>query len=185
MLNSERFQQAVECIDACHRQDPRNQALDHAGTVSRWVKRLRPDPSEALVLAARAQHIRRWEIPRDSYPANRAGYLRWRAKLMDFHAAETAAILEQCGYSTETVERVRALMRKVDLEDAETQALEDALCLTFMERQLAEFASRHHEPKLERILRKTWAKMSPAGREAALGLELDPAIRDLLKRSLR
>lgn len=176
---------AMQRIDSRHREDPKELALDHAMTVYRWVMALRPQASDALRVAARAQHIRRWQVPRDSYPRDRAGYLRWRSDLLRFHAAETAGILEDCGFGVEFVERVAILLRKEKLaEDAETRTLEDALCLAFMERQLADFAARQPEAKLRRILRKTWAKMSPDGRAAALRLPLPEPIGELLSRSV-
>ncbi|MCP5094775.1 MAG: DUF4202 domain-containing protein [Chloroflexi bacterium] len=50
--------------------------------------------SEALQIAARTLHIRRWEIPRESYPRNRTGYLKWRTNLKYFHANKTAEIMQ-------------------------------------------------------------------------------------------
>lgn len=180
-----RFAAAAERLDARHREAPGSEELEYAHAVTRWVEHLQGDPSPALALAARAQHLGRWRIPRDTYPPNRPGYLRWRADLQTYHAEQTAEILRACGYDDTFVERVEALMRKLGLgDDPETQALEDALCLAFLERQLAEFSTRHAEPKLQRILRKTWQKMSPAGREAALALDLPQPVRDLVLRSV-
>lgn len=179
------LQAALDRIDACNREDPDGLAYDHAMAVSDWVSRLRPDASPALRVAARAQHIRRWQVPRDSYSRNRPGYLRWRSDLQAFHADQAAAVLVDCGFENHFVQRVRSLVQKEGLEgDAETRTLEDALCLAFMERQLAEFSTRHPEAKMQRILRKTWHKMSPAGRQAALRLDLPDPVRALLQRSL-
>lgn len=183
--DAKRFAAAAARFAHYHGQDPRGESLAHAGRISHWVETLSPDAGQALRLAARAQHIGRWRIPRDSYPPDRSGYLRWRRDLQGFHAEEAADILADCGYPREMIDRVGALLRKRNLRsDAECQVLEDALCLTFVERQLAGFSARHGEAKLQRIIRKTWQKMSPAGREAALGLELDAAVRALLERSL-
>lgn len=180
-----RFADAARRLDARHREDPDGEEFGHARAVTRWIEWLRPDPSPALALAARAQHLGRWRIPRDSYPANRPGYLRWRADLQVYHADQTAEILRDCGYGETFIARVGALMRKQGLaDDPETQALEDGLCLAFMERQLAGFSTRHAEPKIQRILKRTWQKMSPAGREAALSLDLPGPVRSLLMRSI-
>lgn len=182
---SERYQQAVERIDRYNQQDPNRREHPHALAVVAWIRTLRPDAPEALLLAGRMQHIGRWRIPRDSYPRNRTGYLRWREDLQAFHADEAADILAACSYPQPFIERVRAIVRKDDLAgDPDTQTIEDALCLVFMERQLEDFQRQHDDAKLQRIIRKTWAKMSPAGREAALGLALPDAVRDLLSRSL-
>ena len=186
MANADpRFAAAARRLEARHREAPDDEELGYARAVTRWVERLRPDPSPALALAARAQHLGRWRVPRDTYPANRPGYLRWRADLQVFHADQTADILRDCGFEDAFVERVGALMRKEGLgDDPETQALEDALCLAFMERQLAAFSTRHAEPKMQRILEKTWQKMSPAARELALTLELPERVRSLVMRSV-
>lgn len=180
-----RFQRAVEDIDAYHRQDPNGREHSHATRVLEWILTLRPDASEALRLAGRAQHIGRWRIPRDRYPRDRPGYLRWRKDLQAFHADEAGAILAACGYEPAFVGRVRDIIRKRNLRsDPEIQTVEDALCLVFMERQLAGFQQQHDEAKLQRIIRRTWSKMSPEGQQAALGLPLPPEVRDLLRRSL-
>lgn len=39
------------------------------------------EPSPALLLAARCQHLNRFATPRASYPEGKAGYLKWRASI--------------------------------------------------------------------------------------------------------
>ena len=95
-----RFDRAIAAIDAANAESPTGVELDHAVRVTDWVRRLRPDASEALLLAARAHHIRRWTVPRDSYPDGRSGYLRWRRDLHEVHAREVATILEAEGYES-------------------------------------------------------------------------------------
>lgn len=56
-------------------------------------------PSEGLALASHCQHLRRWEIPRSSYPEGLSGYKSWRFQLNKFHTAESFKILQTCGYS--------------------------------------------------------------------------------------
>ena len=178
-----RLKQAFERIDARHRQDPGGESLDHARTVAAWVDRLRPDASPALKLAARAAHLDRWRVPRQSYPSGRSGYLRWRADLAALHAEETAGLLRASGCEDQLVQRVSAIVRKENLaDDPETQTFEDALCLAFMTRQLADFSERQPPAKVARILEKTWRKMSAAGQHAALSLELPEPVRSLLPR---
>src|SRR5205823_865318 len=127
--------------------------------------------SEALRLAARSQHIRRWTMPRSQYPMTRAGYYQWRTMLGRFHAEEAGRILRDVGYDEATIGRVQSLLRKERLKsDPETQTLEDVICLVFLENEYVEFAGRHEDTKVIDILRKTWRKMSPRGREAALAL---------------
>src|ERR1039458_6909416 len=170
-MAGERFARAIAAIDAANRDDPtrilvrgqiRPKELAHAELVTEWVGRLRPDPSEALLLAARAHHLRRWTAPRASYPEGRAGYLRWRRDLSQRQAADVGALLDEAGYDELTIERVQAIMRKRDLaSDPDVQALEDALCLVFLETQCDDLASRLDRPHMVEVLRKSMVKMSP------------------------
>ncbi|HEX7038401.1 MAG TPA: DUF4202 domain-containing protein [Pseudomonadales bacterium] len=180
-----RYRQAAAAIDARNDEDPTGREPQHARDVLRWIDVLAPQASVALRLAGRAQHMGRWRIPRGRYPEGRAGYLRWRRDLAAFHAEETARLLTGCGYPAGFVDRVARLVRKEDLAgDPEAQTLEDALCLVFIERDLDGFRRRHDDTKLERILRRTWAKMSPAARREALALPLSEPVRELLARSV-
>jgi hypothetical protein len=154
--------------------------------MSEWLERLEPNASEALRLAVRAQHIRRWTIARSDYPMDRSGYLRWRAALAKLHAETAGRILREAGYDEDTVRRVAALIRKERLKlDPEAQLLEDVACLVFLENYFADFASRHDEIQVVEILRKTWKKMSGRGHAAALALPLAPHARALVERALK
>ena len=130
--------------------------------------RLNPDASEALQLAARSQHITRWRIPRLSYPLTKPGYLAWRANLKQYHAKTAAAILLEVGYDPSTITAVQDLILKKHPADPNAQTLEDALCLVFLEHQLDEFAAKTEDAKTVNALKKSWGKMSEAGRAAAL-----------------
>ena len=131
-----------------------------------WVRELDADASEALLLAAHAHHLRRWAVPRSDYPAGRAGYLRWRADAKKRHAAEVGELLRDAGQDPATVLRVQDLVQKKGLgADAETQTLEDAICITFFETQLISTAEKLDDhDKTVKVLARTLAKMSPAGR---------------------
>ena len=189
-----RFERAIAAIDAANAEDPvtivvrgkaRPKELAHAELLTEWVRRLRPDAGEALLLAARAHHIRRWRSPRTSYPAGRAGYLQWRRDLHGFHASEVAPILEAAGYEQPEVARVQQIVRKERLTlDPDVQTLEDGLCLVFLETQLDELADRVPDDRMVDVLRKSWRKMSAAGREFALGLDLSEGGRSLVARAL-
>lgn len=193
-MDASRFQRAIERIDAVNAEDPntltingerRPKELTHARMLSEWIRRLRPDASEELLLAARAHHIRRWAIARDTFPAGRRGYLRWRTALHGLHAAETGEILSEVGYAPEIVAHVQQLVRKHNLwRDAEVQTLEDGLCLVFLETQLSALRKEHPADKIVDILRKTWAKMSETGRRLALELDLPREDRALVERAL-
>ena len=64
------------------------------------------------------------------------------------------------------------LLKKQLKKDSETQALEDVICLVFLEFYFEPFAAKHTEEKVIDILRKTWRKMSEDGQAAALKLPL-------------
>ncbi len=189
-----RLEAALAAVDAANGDDPhslevrgefRPKELAHAELVTEWVRRLRPEASHALLLAARAHHVRRWEIPRERYPQDRVGYLRWRTELQKFHSNVAAEILRGVGYDDATVTRVQDILRKRDLRrDPEVQAFEDALCLTFLETQLAAFADEHPSEKARTVLVKTLAKMSSAGRRVARELPLSGSARVLLGEAL-
>lgn len=189
-----RFEAAIAAFDAANGEDPNTMVFDgkeypkellYAQQMSRWLDRLVPDASEALKLAARSQHVRRWEIPRGDYTRDRIGYLKWRRDLKHLHARLAGDILAEVGYDEPTIARVQSLLRKEGLKhDRETQQLEDVICLVFLENYFADFSKQHDEAKIIDIIRKTWKKMSPAGHEAALALELPPEARELVERAL-
>ena len=193
MHDDSRLREALALLDGMHREDPSEGAdgpkdilasLDYHRRVGRWVERLAPEASAALRLAAHSQHVRRWSIPRDVYPMTRKGYRDWREALGRFHARTAAEVLERVGYDSQTVARVEQLLRKERLRgDPEAQALEDAACLVFLEVQLEDFSRQHSEEKLLYILRRTWKKMSPAGRDLALQLKLPAGAAALLRKA--
>jgi hypothetical protein len=185
LMISDRFPIAIERFDAANAADPHAAEVVYSRRMTAWLDRLYPDASEPLRLAARAQHIRRWEIPRNTFPMDRAGYHRWRTTLYTFHADAAEKILREVGYDEATIGRVRSLLRKERLKaDPEVQALEDVACLVFLENYFADFAPRHDEEKVILILRRTWAKMSDIGHAAALKLELPIEARRLVERAL-
>ena len=194
MAPSEQFDRAIERFDAANREDPNLEVADgveqpkellYARRMTAGLDRFGPAASEAVRLAARCQHIRRWTIPRTDYPEGRNGYRRWRTDLARFHASTAAAILREVGYDDATVARVESLLRKERLKtDPDVQLLEDVICLVFLEHYLSDFAPKHDEEKLLEVLRKTWPKMSDNGRRAALALDLAPDLRALVARAI-
>ncbi len=187
--------EAIVKFDAANAKDPNKvtnalgnlepKELYHARLMTAWIKRLVPEPSEPLLLAARCQHIRRWEVPRKSFPAGRAGYLKWRQGMRHFHAEKAAEIMAEVGYEDVEIERVNELNLKINPKsDPECQALEDALCLTFLEVQFSSFAPTQSEEKMIGILQKSWKKMSPAGHAWAMKLPMTEQGRALLAKAL-
>jgi hypothetical protein len=190
----DRLATALAAIDAANADDPHTIVVDgverpkeqaHAELMTEWVRRLDPDCTDEQVLAARAHHLRRWSIPRASYPEGRSGYLRWRTALKKQHAEEVGAILREAGYDDAAAERVGQIVRKQGLgTDPAVQTHEDALCLVFLQTQFDELADQLGDDKTIDVLRKTAAKMSPAGLAAAQGLSFSPRAADLLRRAL-
>lgn len=168
-----------------NREDSQPRELLYAQRLTGWVLRLAPDASEALRLAARCQHICRWESPRENYPMTRPGYLKWRADLKKFHAEKSGAILLEVGYDDETIQRVQDLNLKKNFPaDPETRTLEDALCLVFLEFQLADLAAKTAEDKTINALQKSWGKMTEVARAEALKLNYGEREKALLQRAL-
>jgi Domain of unknown function (DUF4202) len=187
-MNTSRFNATLAEFDALNSQDPTQvivdgkpqpKALIYALRMSEMLARYAPDASETLQLATRSQHIQRWKIPRSDYPMTKPGYLVWRTKLKSFHAEVASEVLKKHGYDEMTIAKVCALLNKENLaSDAEMQTLEDVIVLAFLEHDLTEFADMHPEyskGKFVDILRKSYLKMSPKGREAALTLIKLPA----------
>jgi hypothetical protein len=184
-MDLDRFQGAITQIDAANAQDPRGMELSYALRLTTWVERLAPNASEELRLAARAQHICRWMIPRESYPPGRVGYLKWREDLKQFHARKAGEILRELGYEETTVAHVEDLIRKRNFpRNPEGRVLEDALCLVFLETQFAETAAKTGDEKMVGILQKTWRKMTPQAREIALTLPMSTEQCALVEKAL-
>ena len=189
-----RFRDALNRFDRENAEDPNHELVDgvflpkelsYAYRMTAWLDRLEPKAAEALRLAARCQHIRRWTTKRSEFPASRAGYRQWRTTLAAYHAKTAGDILHEVGYDAQMIARVAALLRKEDLKtDPDVQTLEDVACLVFIEYYLSSFAVQHEEGKLVNILRKTWRKMSDRGRDAAFGINLSPDVRELVKKAI-
>jgi hypothetical protein len=189
-----RFAAAIGRFDEDNASDPN---VERAGGISQprelffalrlseWVLKLCPEASEELQLAARCQHLRRWEIPRSSYPMTRPGYLQWRTALKAFHAQKSGEILREVGYPDEVILRVQNLNLKKNFPaDPESRVLEDSLCLVFLQYQLADLAHKTADDKVINALRKSWAKMTPAARTEALKLTYGGHEKALLDQAL-
>jgi hypothetical protein len=172
----------LERIDAANAQDPKHDpdgeghapaALLYGRRMSQVLAAFIASPSDALQIAVRGQHVERWKRPRQDYPQDKAGYLRWRRDAAIFHAERIGEIMASCGWDQPARDRVGSLIRKERIKaDPETQALEDVACLVFIRWYFTPFAAGRTPDELFRIVAKTARKMSPAGREAALALPL-------------
>jgi len=195
-LESDRYTTAIRLFDEANSADPNLEIIDglpqpkeliYGRRMSVCLDSFAPDAPEAVRLAARCQHIRRWEIPRDTYPRDRSGYLRWRTNLRKFHAEVAGEILKAAGYDDDLIGQAQSLLRKENLKtNPDTQTLEDVICLVFLQYYFDDFVGQHeHEPeKIVDIVRKTWVKMSDAGHDAALKLVLTDRSKALVLEAL-
>lgn len=155
------FDEAIAEIDRLHAEDPAGLELGYAQNMTRWLERLEPNPDPLLAIAVRAQHLKRWECPRAEYPPGRKGYLQWRRAAAEHHAQLVSTVLSRTGFAAGEIDRVAILVLKRGLgSDEDVQTLEDCACLVFLETGLSDFAGKHPKPQVDRVLRKTKAKMS-------------------------
>lgn len=192
MSEADRFTAAMMAIDGANAEDPERVTIDgaarpkelvHAEVVQRWVEHLDPDADEAQLLAARAHHLRRWVSPRSDFPDGRAGYLRWRTEHKRRQAEEVAQLLVDAGYAQEMVDRVADLVAKRG-RGPQAHTHEDALCLAFLELQFGDLADRLGDDRTIVVVRKTAAKMSPAGLVAVGEVSFGPREQRLLAAAL-
>lgn len=181
---------AFASFDAYNAKDPNIEEYDgkkypkellYATRMTERLNQFAPGAGEHVQLAARCQHIGRWEIPRNSYPMDRKGYLQWRTILKQHHADIAEKILGECGYDSNIIDIVKFLLLKKQLHtNPDTQLLEDIVCLVFVEYYLEEFASRHEDEKVVDILQKTLKKMSPRAIEQAGAIVKSERVKKLL-----
>ncbi|WP_442753804.1 DUF4202 domain-containing protein [Methylocystis sp. JAN1] len=180
---------ALAAIDAANAEDPRKidgRAFEslYAERMSARLAALYPDASDLLKIAARAQHLKRWEVPRGDYPEGRKGYNGWRRACRVHHARLAGEIMRASGYDDASVAHVGALIRKEQLKkDPESQALENVAAVVFLEYYFDGFLAKYadyDDEKIVDILGKTLCKMSPRGHAAALALPLPDRARALV-----
>ena len=146
---------------------------------------MHPDADEAWLLAARAHHLRRWEVPRTDYEPGKAGYLKWKRDQRARHARDVGSLLAEVEYEAADIERVQSLVRRDHLaSDAGSQAVEDAACLVFIETQLVDVAAKLDHDHVIDVIRKTARKMSPKALNAVAQIPLGEAEKSLLAAAL-
>ena len=193
-ISADRFAKAIAAFDAYNNNDPNLEVLEgrsvpkeilYALRMTERLQRFAPTAHESVKLAARCQHIGRWEIPRSSYPINKKGYLQWRSEEKMHHAKIAESILTNCAYDSEMIEKVKFLVQKKELyTNADTQLLEDVVCLVFIEFYLEEFAAKHDGEKVIDIIRKTVKKMSAAAIEDVSQISVSPKMQSLLQQAV-
>ena len=193
-----RLARTLVAIDAANADDPRKVETAHgpvpfeglyAERMTTALARVYPEASELLQIAARAQHLRRWEILRSDFPEGRVGYNDWRKTCRAHHAARVGAIMQEHGYTETDAARVGLLIRKEQLKkDPESQALENVAALVFLEHYFDAFLAKYagyEDEKIVDIIGKTLCKMSPRGHAAALRLPLAPHAQKLVAAALQ
>lgn len=193
-MSSTKFNLAIELIDKANAGDPNVEVwqqqeypkeLLYSLRMTEMLQRFSPNANEALKLAARAQHICRWQSPRSNFPMNRDGYLSWRKNLYQFHANTAAELLTSIEYNAEVIAQVQFLLLKKQIKrNVQSQTLEDVVCLVFLQYYFSAFAKGHSEQKVISIVQKTWKKMSAKGHESALALEYSEHDKALILKAL-
>lgn len=190
-----KLERAIALIDGANGQDPNYEVwfgqeypkeLLYSQRMSAWLYRLESDDApDVLQIAARAQHICRWMVPRDDFPKTRVGYLTWRTGLYKFHADKATAIMRDVGYDEESIGQVRKILLKRGLKrDPFVQTIEDIACLVFIENYFEDFSRDYDGEKVISVVRKTWRKMSERAQQAALSLDLPATAKILMAKAL-
>jgi len=87
MLPYEKLEKAFITFDAYNANDPHLEKFNnedfpkellYAKRMTERLNQFQSDVPEHIQLAARCQHIGRWEIQRSSYPIDIKGYFQWR-----------------------------------------------------------------------------------------------------------
>jgi len=194
MNESNQIRKAIEAFDKANSQDPNIELVNgiempkeliYGQRMTFVLQKFNPNASIPLKLAARCQHICRWESPRNNYEMNRIGYLTWRAELKKFHAKKASDILRHLDFDNIVIERVSFLLQKKQLKrDEETQTLEDVICLVFLEYYFEAFRLKHTDEKVIDIVQKTWGKMSEKGHDSALKITYSTESFALIQKAL-
>ena len=192
--NLTRFEATIKAIDMANSEDPNlilHEGKSMAGELlysqrmTETLFKYDQNPPEALQLAARGQHVKRWTIPRNEYPMDRKGYLQWRTKLKLMHANLVEKIMSDNGYETGIINQVKLLINKNKLKtDPPSQQLEDVVCLVFLKYYFSDFLQKHEEEKIISILQKTWGKMTEKGRSMAMEVEFEGKGKELIEKAL-
>ncbi len=191
--SNDQFKKAIEAFDAYNQNDPNKE--EHNGNMyskeilyaERMTNRLNhyaPDAPDYINLAARCQHIGRWEIARNYFAMDKKGYLQWRNQEKIHHAKIAEEILTSCAYDADTIGKVKFLVLKKELfTHADTQLLEDVICLVFIEHYLEAFAAKHEDDKVIDIIQKTLKKMSARAIEATSNISISSKMVGLIQKA--
>lgn len=193
-MTNARLEATLNAIDEVNRQDPHTTLIDgeqqpnellYGHYMSECLAAYWSDSNELLQIAVRAQHIKRWHLKRSDYPDGKQGYLKWRKDLGKYHAELTHQIMLDNGYSEAEADATASILRKEKLKtNPDTQTLEDVACLVFLIHYFDDFAKKHDDEKIIRILQLTWRKMSEHAHGVALSLTLPDHLAALVGKAL-
>ena len=194
LMNNARLNNILAAIDAINNEDPNHIVFDdiehpkeyiYGHQMTNMLNQHWPQASEFLQVAVRAQHIKRWHLKRSEFDLGKKGYFKWRIALGKFHAQLTQELMLAHGYTNEESLQTAAIIRKEQLKsNSDTQTLEDVACLVFLQFYFDDFAAKHSEEKIIRVLQKTWGKMSVQGQNIALTLTLPEHLSILVEKAL-
>ncbi len=189
------FNKAIALFDAANGEDPNQdegqpKELLYAQRMTEMINRYAPDASEVAQLAVRAQHIKRWTVPRNTYPMTKEGYFAWRTGLYKYHADTAGELMREAGYDDAMIDQVKKAVGKRALKvNPDTQLMEDVADLVFIEYYMLPFAGAnpdYSEEKWLDIIRKTWKKMSDNAHAFALSgqIKLPEALLPLITKAI-
>jgi len=193
------YEAAVALMDTANQQDPNIEQAEgkdwpkellYSHRMAEMLERYRPDADNVAKLAIRAQHIERWKSPRNAYPMDRTGYLKWRSDLYKFHAEGAIRLMAEAGYDQDSMDRVKKAVSKRGRKiNADSQLLEDIAALVFIEYYMQPFVDKHPDYSEEKwidIILKTWKKMSQDAQTFAVSgkIALPEALVPLIQKSI-
>lgn len=184
------YNEAVELINSVHNQDPNSETVDgveikaellYSQRMLSILKKVQPNASLELQLAAQCQHISRWSIPRATFSMDKKGYYQWRAAVMEHQLSVTTSVLKQVEINEQSIEIiVDALKNKADKSNINASIIEDTACLAFIKWYLVSFAEQFDPEKAKVILQKTAGKMSETGLKLISEIELSKDVLNVL-----
>jgi hypothetical protein len=125
-----------------------NEGIEHFLRTVHWLKMLKPDADEALLMAAVAHDIERAFRNHETYDKIKTSEKGFRSDgHLTHHQEESARIvgeyLEQMGADKETIERVRMLVSKHEVGGNDDQnLLRDADSISFFENNVGYFVAK-------------------------------------------
>ena len=171
----QRYKAVIGDIDAANADDPRTITVEgmarpyevvYAERMSQRLEAMYPEASELLRIAARGQHVRRFDIPRSRFPEGRDGYNEWRRTCREHHAKLLHDIMSRHGYDSRDIEHVAKLVKKEQLKkDKESQALENVVDVVFLAHYFDEFYgkySHYDDAKIIDISARPCARCHPS-----------------------